>query len=208
MRTSSIFVLLSGIGFAACDGDPTNLLGGREPSASGEGLPPEALECTAKPEGRSYVNFDGARLEEKRINENVGINRARQKPYAVLAGEYQRVLGTVPPRLAGAAGSFDAPEARWYAEAAYSGVSLNAFFDLSFDACRASVKETAMPTPETAAAFCSALIRKAWNRTATPANVEACVDLAMNKLATEPDPKRRWAYTCASILSSSNFLTF
>lgn len=205
LRSISLFV----VGLAACGDDPTNLLGSRGPgNGGGDGLPPEALECTAKPEGRSYVNFDGAQLQEKRINENVGINRARQKPYAVLAGEYQRVLGAVPPRLATSAASFDAPDARWYEEAAYSGVSLNAFYDLSFDACRASVKETAMPTPDTAKTFCSGLMRKAWSRTPTPDEINGCVDLATNKLGTEADPKRRWAYTCASILSSANFLTF
>jgi hypothetical protein len=205
MRTSIIFV--AGIFLAACGDDPSSLLGGRGES-SGDGLPAEALQCSAKPEARSYAGFDGAKLEEKRVDENIGINRARQKPHAVLAGEYQRVLGVVPSRLAGAAASFDAPEARWYQEASHSGVSLNAFFDLSFDACRASVKETAPPTADAAKAFCSGLMRKAWSRTATPDEVSGCVDLATTKLASEPDPKRRWAYTCASILSSSHFLTF
>lgn len=207
MRTK-IIMFASVLALAACGDDPASLLGSRGPSRGGEVLPSEALECTAKPGGRAYLNFDGAHLEDKRANENVGINRARQKPYGVLAGEYQRVLGTVPPRLATSAASFDAPDARWYEEAAYSGVSLNAFFDLSFDACRASVKETAMPTPESAKTFCSALMRKAWSRTPTPEEVDGCVDLATNKLATEVDPKRRWAYACASVLSSSNFLTF
>jgi hypothetical protein len=45
-------------------------------------------------------------------------------------------------------------------------------------------------------------------RSPTPAEAAACVDLATGKLSTEPDPRRRWSYVCASVLSSSNFLTF
>ena len=50
--------------------------------------------------------------------------------------------------------------------------------------------------------------RKAWSRTATVEDTDACVDVATNKLNDEPDARRRWAYVCASILSSSNFLTY
>ena len=78
---------------------------------------PAALECTVKPEGRSYVLFDGSKLEDTRANENVGVNRARLKPFAVIQGEYQRVLGLVPASIAGSAGSFDDAPARWFAEA-------------------------------------------------------------------------------------------
>jgi len=56
--------------------------------------------------------------------------------------------------------------------------------------------------------MCGALMRKAWSKTAAPRRIASCTTLATTKLATEPDARRRWAYVCASILSSSQFLTF
>ena len=214
---------------AACSSDADSLLGGGaggtsggagsgDPNApggpgqpGGPGLPP-VLECTAKPQGRAYIGFDGADLAASRINENVGINRARLKPYVVMAPEYQRVLGLVPPSLAGAADSFDDPPARWFSEARQTGVSLSAIFDISFEGCVAYTKDAAdyaaNPDATTAANVCTALMKKAWNRSPSPDEAAACVTLATTQLASEASPRRRWAYVCASVLSSSNFLTF
>lgn len=172
-----------------------------------------ALQCNAKPEGtRSYLLFDGVKLEEKRANEGVAINRARVKPYAVMASEYQRVLGNTPETIKTAGGSFDAAPARWFAEATYSGVSMNAVFNISFEGCltyaKANADLAAAPTADSAKAECSKLMRKAWSKTPTPEEVSSCVDLATTKTATEADASRRWAYVCATVLSSSQFLTF
>jgi hypothetical protein len=127
---------------AACGDDPSRLKGGPQPTADAAGDPVSqaaALTAADKPEGRSYVLFDGAKLEATRTNENVGVNRVRIKPYAALAGEYQRVLGAAPPSLASAAGSFDDPPKRWYAEAKHSGVSLDASFAIAFEGCQSYV---------------------------------------------------------------------
>jgi hypothetical protein len=206
---------------AACD-DPNGLTGSRRrnvpgagqgdtPGEGGEGLP-EELQCTEKPQGNSYVLFDGTKLEASRVNENVGVNRARIKPYAVMASEYQRVLGVVPPSIKTAGASFDDPPARWFAESIYSGVAMNAIFEISYEGCldyvRAASDLKAIPTPETATAECTKMMRKAWSRTPSPEEVGSCTDLAVTKLAEQKDPARRWAYVCASILSSSQFLTF
>jgi hypothetical protein len=214
-----LFLAGVAVSSAACEGDPDTLTGrGARPGAPGEngdengdGIP-ESLQCTAKPDGRSYTNFDGAKLEEGRTNENVGVNRARLKPYAVMTGEYTRVLGAAPPSLAEAASSFDDPPARWYAEATHSGVSLNAIFDISFEGCRVYVSGqgdlAAAPTKESAEKFCSSMMRKAWSRTPSPEEISGCATLATDKVAAEPDARRKWSYVCASILSSSHFLTF
>lgn len=203
---------------SACADDPNSLLGKRgaagpndgEDGAGEEGA--RSLQCTTKPEGRTYTNFNGAHLEESRVNENVGVNRARIKPYAVMASEYQRVLGLVPDALKTAGGSFDDPPQRWYAESTYSGVSMNTIFEISFAGClthaKAAADLKAAPTPESAAAECTRLMRKAWNRAPSPEETQGCTDLAMTKLASQPDVSRRWAYVCASVLSSSQFLTF
>lgn len=199
----------------ACGADPDSLSGGRG-KGTGTDTDPNAaaaaLQCTDAPQGRSYIGFDSAKLETTRVNEGAGVNRARLKPYAVLAGEYQRVIGAVPPSLAKSAGSFDDPPARWFSEADYGGVALHAMFDISFEACGAYVKTVpemgALPTTDSASNQCSSLMRKAWNRTPNPTEVDACVDLATQKVKTETNPARAWSYVCASVLSSSQFLTY
>jgi hypothetical protein len=47
-----------------------------------------------------------------------------------------------------------------------------------------------------------------WNRAPNPDEVGACVDMATNGTASEPDPRRRWAYTCASVLTAAGFLSY
>lgn len=173
----------------------------------------EALQCNAKPEGaRSYKLFDGTKLEEQRLNEGTGVNRARVKPYGVMATELQRVLGNTPASIKTAGPSFNAAPARWFAEPTYSGVSMNKMFEVAFEGClvyaAANPDMKAAPTAESAKTQCTSFMRKAWSRTPSPEEIESCTDLAVEKLGTEPDPARRWAYVCASILSSSQFLTF
>ena len=63
-------------------------------------------------------------------------------------------------------------------------------------------------TAESAKTECSTLMRKAWNRTPSPAEIDGCANLAATKLADEKDVAKRWAYACTSVLSSSHFLTF
>jgi hypothetical protein len=198
------------LALAAC-ADPNSLLGGGhgDPSSTDTA---SALECTDKPTGRSYASFDGSKLEAKRANEASSANLSRFKPYGVLAGEYQRIVGNVPAGLAGAAASFGAPPDRWFAEPTQSAVSLSTAFDLAFDACRLELanapESAAAPTADSAQTYCTTTMRKAWSRSPSPDEIQACTDLATQKLGAEPDPHRRWAYICASILSSSNFLTY
>jgi hypothetical protein len=213
---------LAGSAVMGCgDGDYDNLNGGGNPAAGGPngegssgngGVTPASLQCTQAPEGRSYAMFDGMKLEESRANENVGVNRARVKPFAAMTKEFQRVLGVVPPSLKDAGGSFDVPAARWYGETQYSAVSLHAMATISYEGCLAYVKGkpefAAVPTDATATAECSSLMRKAWNRSPSPTEIAGCSDLAVKSLADEKDVARRWAYACASVLSSSQFLTF
>ncbi|HVH41149.1 MAG TPA: hypothetical protein VM925_02365 [Labilithrix sp.] len=199
----------------ACD-DPNELTRrtGR-PSDDKDGAASEtaqALECTVKPDGRSYASFDGTKLEATRVNENQGVNRARLKPYTVLAGEYRRVLGVVPAGLAEAASSFDNPPARWHADLKHSGITIAKLFELSFEGCKELTKTGAeygaFPDAVNAKTICGNFIRKAWSRSASPDELAECTELAAKELATEEDVRVRWAYVCASVLSSSQFLTF
>ncbi len=207
---------------SACAEDASSLTGSRarggpgsaeEDGTPGEGEPvPEELQCTVKPQGRSYVLFDGSKLEASRLNENMGVNRARIKPYVVMASEYQRVLGVVPESIKTAGSSFDDPPARWFAESVYSGVAMNAIFEISYEGCLAYAKAApdlkAAPTADSAKAECTKMMRKAWSRTPSPEEIAGCTDLAVTKLASQTDVARHWAYVCSSILSSSQFLTF
>jgi hypothetical protein len=211
----TLSALLAAFSVGACDPDPDALTGDgtKTPGESGEeGSLAEGLTCTEAPEGRSYANFDGAKLEATRENENVGVNRARVKPFAVMEKEFSRVLGVVPPSLKNAAGSFDVPPTRWFGEPQYAATSIYAASAIAFEGCLAHVKGkpafAAAPTAESASKECGALMRKAWSRTPSPDELGACVDLATTKLATEKDVARRWAYTCASVMSSSQFLTY
>lgn len=201
-------VLLGLVGLVGC-GDPDSLLGRRGNHDSDSTS--AALQCTAKPQGRSYVGFDNNKLEETRVNEAGGINRARIKPYSAMSGEYTRVLGAAPASLGASASSFDDPPARWYSEAALSGVSLNTSFAIAFDGCVAQTAGSsfaAAPTPDAATKYCTETMRKAWSQSGSPDEISSCVDLATTKLSSETDPHRQWAYVCASILSSTHFLTF
>lgn len=206
--------LLCTLALAACD-DPTSKLGRH--NAGGENDPNNpngaaALTCTEAPQGRSYALFDGSKLEASRVNENVGVNRARTKPFSVLEAEYKRVLGVVTPAIKDSASSFPASTARWYADSSYSAVSLNAVAELSFKSCVEYTKSgaafAAAPTAESARSECEGLMRKAWSRAPSPEETDACADLAVTGLADETDARRRWAYVCASVLSASQFLTF
>lgn len=219
-RTSYLLAFAAVIAFAAlgCGDDPNSLTGGRDRVGNADrdgensGDTASALQCTEAPVGRSYTLFDGSKMEAKRENENVGVNRARVKPFAAMEKEFQRVLGVVPPSLKGAAGSFDVPAARWYGEAEYSAISLHAMAEIAYEGCLAYTKASpafaAPPTEESARTECSHLMRRAWSRSPSPDEIGGCADLATKTLADEKDIGRRWAYACASVLSASQFLTF
>ena len=103
MKRALLVIMLSSLALAACEADPSQLMGRNRGGASGENADgtdpndPEGvnarLSCTEKPEGRSYLGFDGRPLEASRVNENTGINRARQKSGTALRSELARVLG-------------------------------------------------------------------------------------------------------------------
>lgn len=193
-------------------GDGTVPTGSVPPGTNPNDPPPVALECTEKPQGRTYKGFDGVALEGSRVNENVGLNRARIKPFAVLGGELTRVLGAVPPSLAGEAGSFETPPARWFEEPRATGVGLSTLYTVTFEGtlayAKASPKFATAPTAATAQTECAAFMGKAWNRSPSPNEVTECVTFATTKLAKETNPQRQWAYVFANVLTSTGFLTY
>ena len=92
-------------------------------------------------------------------------------------------------------------------------------YQVSFRLCEANntgATFTAVPTDAAAKTQCADWERKIWSRTPTPAEIDACAKVAVTDSVTETlqagprqtTPVRRWAYACASVLTSAGFLTY
>jgi hypothetical protein len=171
---------------------------------------PNAPKCTDV--GASHVGFGGEKLEEKRVNAKIGTDRARMKPYSALKGEYERVIGVAPPSLEAAGPSFGNPPERFSSEPRASAIQVYTAFRVAFDGCLTYTESdaafAAAPTPASASEQCTAMARRFWSRAPTKEEVGACVKVATEDSASEGAPRRRWAYTCATLLSSAGFLTY
>ena len=146
------------------------------------------------------------------MNAKVGADRGRIKPYSALRGEYERTLGLAPASLEGAAASFGRPPERFSSEPGASAIQVFSAYRVAFDGCLDFVEKDVVyakaPTDGTAKTQCNALTRKFWSRAATEEELKACTDVALVDSVSETEPKRRWAYTCATLLSSAPFLTY
>ncbi len=177
--------------------------------------PPDAPRCET---GTSYVGIGGMQLEVGRADEEQGWDRDRVKPYAALIGEFERVLGRVAPdhprtRLLLSLGpTFGSVPEGWYVEPELNAVSLYSAMRVAFIGCldltaTGSEYEPA-PTYENAPNVCRAFARRFWSRSPAADELSACVQVAVEGSAKETNPRRRWAYTCASVLTSAPFLTY
>jgi hypothetical protein len=171
---------------------------------------PAAPKCTDV--GKSYAGFAGTKLEEKRVNAQIGADRARIKPYSALKGEYERTIGVAPASLEAAGTSFGNPPERFASEPRSSAIQLYSAFRVAFDGCltftETAAELAAAPTQESASATCTTMARKFWSRAPTADEVQQCTQVALVDSAAEGAPRRRWAYTCATLLSSAGFLTY
>jgi len=134
------------------------------------------------------------------------------KPFTALATEYTRAL-TLPSFDTGTyAATFGKPPARWFAEPAASANTIYAAFALAYDACTRQTATdatyAAAPDMTTATLACHDYVQRAWHRDATDEETAACVSFAIDKTASLADPRVRWAYTCATVLTASGFLTY
>jgi hypothetical protein len=201
------------------DGLPTDESSGNvDPGSSGGGASGGAvvLECRKDNVGRTHTGFDGASLAINRSTKALGIDRSRVKPYPVLYGEMERVLGTLPQAVGDAffraAPSFELPPPRWYDEPKATGVGMSAYYNVAFVAALAHVEGkpsfAALPTASSAKEVCETMAHSAWRKRPAQAEIDRCVELATTKLAKESNPKRRWAYVIASVLSTPDFLSY
>lgn len=215
--TTTLSILASCILFACGSGDAGSLTGGSGPGSDPNGQDPNGPggqnpNDPAKCESRDYVGFDQKHLGEGRVVANIGVDRGRMKPFSALQTEYPRVLGSTPASLAGAGATFGAPPPRWYEEPEAGSVALQTAYGIAFDGCLtyvgADASMSAAPTADSAATACAAMARKFWSKTPSPDEIQSCVDVAVTASASETQVARRWAYACASVLTSAGFLTY
>ena len=170
---------------------------------------PEVALCDS---GRTYQGFGGQELTLDRKEADVGLERARTKPFAALQSEYVRVLGNTPELLGQSESTFGLTPARWYPKTDPNAVSLYQAYRIAFQGClritASSSQYAQTPTIETARAECSSWARKFWSRTAMGPELEACANVIGVYSTSETNLRRRWAHGCASVLTASDFLTF
>lgn len=118
--------------------------------------------------------------------------------------------------------SFDVAPDRWFVEPYSTAVSMYTAYRLAFNGCLVITTAgayTTAPSNSTAATECGTWARKYWSRTATQPEIDACVKVAMvdslnegtgnNPPTSNPtSATRRWAYTCASVLTAAGFTTY
>ena len=162
-------------------------------------------------QARTYAGFGGS-LEGDRAAIAAGSDRLRVKPFAALAAEYTRALGLATFDTSAYAATFGKPPARWYAEPQASANTIYAAFALAYDACTQHTATGAMygAAPDATAAdqICRDLVRRAWNRDATADEASTCAAYAVSQTDPADAPRKRWAYSCAAVLSASGFLAY
>jgi hypothetical protein len=170
---------------------------------------PEVALCAA---GRAYVGFGGVDLTQDRREAEVGLERARTKPFTALLTEYPRVLGATPELLGQSESTFGLTPARWFPKTDPNAVSLYQAYRIAFQGCltltATGAQYAELPTITTATAQCASWARRFWSRTAMGPEIEACAQVVGVFSSSETSVRRRWAHGCASVLTSSDFLTF
>ncbi len=211
-------LLLLSLALTACDGkanvDLKMSANPVDPDGQGPGvLPPPSdvppdVTCG---QGYSYVGFGGLQLVVGRSDEDEGFDRDRVKPLSALRGEYARVLGSTPTTIDTVANTFGTTPPRWYIEPQASAVSLFSSFRVAFAGCVPTTNSAtfdAAPDATSARTQCGAWAQKFWSRAAQSDELDACVDTIVNKTSDEPSNRLKWAYGCATVLTSAGFLTY
>ncbi len=204
---------------------------GPDPVATGPGpdaapTPSRAPECSTGPKGRSYQSLDGHPLEADRRNLELGAEiQLIRNPEQLIEGQRKALnqdfyhLGLYTNAFSSSFGILPALDlAHWY-QAPQPGISLEwGFFYTAYRACLEQqqhpkitppVAWQATPTADTAPAECRRFMQNAWWESPTDDEVAACADFAVNEIpALVSEPAQQWAYVCASVLTSANFIAF
>jgi hypothetical protein len=173
---------------------------------------PPSTEAPRCDSGLNYQGFGGTRLEIGRDDEDMGWDRDRVKPYSALIGEYARVLGTTPALLLTLGSTYGATPPRWFIEPEANAISIYSSVRVAFVGCLSltatGAEYAAAPNLASANENCQKFARRFWSRSAAQDELDGCVKVAVGGTGAEPDARRKWAYTCASVLSSAPFLTY
>jgi len=204
---------------AGCDGSTMvkvkTATGQTDPDGNGPGalppptdVPPDVGQCSM---GYSYQGFGGTQLVVGRSDEDEGFDRDRIKPLDALRGEYARVLGSTPSTIDTVANTFGTTPPKWYLEPQSSAVSLFSSFRIAFAGCVPQTNTStfdATPTDPLLRTQCQTWANQFWSRNATTDELDACVDTVLNHTADESNVRLKWAYGCATVLSSAGFLAY
>jgi hypothetical protein len=208
MKTT--LAILSALSLAACVGEIGNS-NGDDDGSDGDGSGSGSQEPVTCEQARSYTGLQGD-LTADRPQIEAGTDRMRIKPYGVLAAEYNRALGLTGFSTNAYRTTFGAAPARWYQEAQASASTVFASFALGYDGCSQKTATgadyAAAPTDVLADRLCRDFARTSWSREPDDAAVAACVTYATTQTDPADDPRVRWAYTCAAVLTASGFLSF
>ncbi len=199
--------ILSALTLAACVGE----IGGNDDDDDDIVDDDDDMQPVTCDAARTYTGFGGA-LDTDRPQIEPGSDRMRVKPFGVLASEYNRALGITGFSTQAYAATFGRPPVRWYQESAASANTVYAAFALAYTGCTQKTSSGAdfamAPTATIADRICRDFARTAWSREATDAEASACAAYAVNQTTASDDPRKRWAYTCASVLTASGFLAY
>lgn len=191
---------------------------------------PGTAVCQAAPTGRGYRGLGGEPLEFDRSDVAPLVDTHRTFRNVVensgawtVISEVTRALGagasSSDPELKdpGVGAAFGVTPRSWFEESEVGAFAVYVTFQYAFKACGRAFdthpttlkagwfEHTAhAPTPDRARAFCERTQRAAWMKEPLPAEVAACEQLALE--LPEPDVKKCWAYVCASVFASPNFL--
>ncbi len=220
MIKTTIYIITTFFAIFACSSNKLNkpnrlVADSNTKSESEENIDPLELICSANLAGKTYVGLGNVKLTAGRITRKdipEGGDRSRVKPYDALISEFGRIMGSPPQSLLDNPATFlEAPD-RWYIEPASNAISIfatyRAAYESALDYVATDPKWQSEPTSESAATECLVFAKKAWDRYPNSNEVKACIEVAMVATANEPDASKRWAYTLASILTSTGFITY
>lgn len=187
----------------------------------------QAPVCSTGPKGRSYTSLDGHPLEADRQNLDLGVEiQLIRNPEQLIEGQrtglgqdfYQ--LGLYTNAFSSSFGILPLLDLEHWYQTPQPGVSLSwGFFYTAYRACLEQQQHPVIymppvawqstPTAATARDQCRRFMRNIWWEEPTDEEVAACADFAVNEIpALVPDPQQQWAYVCASVMTSANFIAY
>lgn len=188
--------------------------------------PPQYVQarCEGAPPTRSYRGFGGERLEDDRRDLARGLDSRRTTLFErgdsagghldTVASVFEFSKGFVTPQSASAYGF---RERGWFADPTGSALLLATQYRLAYLSCQrlleqkrgwaSHVEFAVTPTEASARSQCRALSTRFWNVKPTDTQLDECVTYATVETASETVPARRWAYVCATLISTTYALT-